>query len=225
MSDNSVQSLPSYNPADASSVAGGFRIFQNNLMKLIENAIPCIVQNYDAKKNIVTVNPAINVATTTGEYVQRGVIKITAWRFASAGFVMHYPIKKGDTGWIIGSDYDTSLFKQTKTISDPNTYLKHKYHFGFYFPDSIDGFNVSEDDDGRLVFQNTSGTEKISIGPNDTKILSANLSINATSLTVMGETQFNGNVNISGDMHSANYDTHTHGGVTGGSSNTGVPNG
>ena len=159
-----VQSLPSYNPSDACSAEGGMNIFKNYLLKLLECAIPCVVQGYDFSTNTVTVLPAVKMALTTGEYMQRSVIKLTAWKFHIGGFQIHYPIKTGDTGWIIAGDYDTNLFKQEKTVSDPNTYQKHKYQFGFFIPDAINGFNVSQDDKDRLVLQNEAGTEKISIG-------------------------------------------------------------
>lgn len=205
-----TQSIPSYNPADTQSMAGNMRIFSDYLLNLIESCQPCVVQSVDYSTNTVIVQPAINISTTVGEYIQREVIKLTAWRFASGGFLIHYPIKQGDTGWMIAADKDTSLFKQEKKVADPNTNLKHQYSQGFFIPDKISGFNVSFDDNGRLVFQNESGSEKISIGDGDTKIVSTNLSINATNMTVTGETQFNGNVSISGTMHSANYDAHTH---------------
>ena len=218
MSDK-VQGVPSYNPADTSSVAGGLKMFKKNIFSDLECCMPCVVQSYDASTNTVMVLPAINVATSIGEYVKRGVIKLTAWRFALGGFVVHYPIKAGDTGWIIASDVDTSLFKQEKTIADPNTYARHKYHFGYFMPDSMSGYAVGSSDEGRLVLQNQAGTEKISIGESDTKIVSASLSITSPMVNI------DGNVTITGDMHSANYDVHTHGGVTSGGSNTGVPNG
>lgn len=224
MSEDKVQGVPSYNPSDATSIIGGLKIFKKNIMSDLECCMPCVVQSYDASSNTVMVLPAIKVATSVGEYVNRGAIKLTAWRFASGGYVIHYPINAGDTGWIIASDVDTSLFKQQKVTSDPNTYFKHKYHFGYFLPDAMNGYNVSSDDNGRLVLQNQSGSEKISIGQSDTKIVSTNLSITATNLNVTGTSKFDGDVTITGDMHSANYDIHTHGGVTSGDSNTGVPN-
>lgn len=205
-----IQSLPSYNPSDTQSFEGGMRIFQNHLLKLIESAIPCVVQSYDFATNTVTVLPAIKVATTVGEYMQRGVIKVTAWKMHGGGFQIHYPISAGDTGWLIAADTDTSLFRQEKSICDPNTYQKHKYQFGYFLPDKINGFNISQDDKDRLVLQNDAGTEKISIGTNDTKILSSNLSINASQINITGETSITGNVSINGNMHSTNYDAHTH---------------
>lgn len=205
-----IQSLPSYNLSDTKSFEGGMRIFQNHLLKLFENAIPCIVQSYDFNTNVVTVLPAVKIALTTGEYMQRGVIKVTAWKMHGGGFQIHYPINAGDTGWLIGADCDTSLFKQEKAISDPNTYQKHKYQFGYFLPDKINGFNISQEDKDRLVLQNDAGTEKISIGSSDTKILSSNLTINASQINITGETSITGNVSITGNMHSTNYDAHTH---------------
>lgn len=205
-----TQSMPSYNPADTKSMSGAMRIFADYLLNLIECCQPCVVQSVDYASNTVIVKPAINVPTATGEYIKRDIIKLTAWRFASGGFLIHYPINVGDTGWMIAADKDTSLFKQENAIADPNTYIKHQCSQGFYIPDKIKGFQVSSDDQGRLVLQNQAGTERISIGASDTKIYSTSLSITATNMTVTGDSQFNGNVNISGTMHSSNYDTHTH---------------
>lgn len=188
-----TQSIPSYNPSDTKSMAGAMRIFADYLLNLIETCQPCIVQSVDYSTNTVIVKPAINVSTTVGEYVQRDVIKLTAWRFASGGFLIHYPIKQGDTGWIIASDKDTSLFKQEKAIADPNTNLKHQYSQGFYIPDKISGFSVSSDDTGRLVLQNESGSEKISIGASDTKLKTNSFSIDGDTSTTD---------KITGELHS-----------------------
>lgn len=212
-----VQSLPSYNPSDTSSLEGGLNIYKNYMLKLIEHSIPCVVQSYDIATNTVTVLPAIKVPLTTGEFMPRSAIKLTAWKLHGGGFQIHYPIKSGDTGWIIASDYDTSLFKQEKAVSDPNTYQKHKYQFGYYLPDKMNGFNISNDDKDRLVLQNDAGSEKISIGENDTKIVSSNLSITASTVNITG------NVTIDGDIHATNYDAHIHGGVTTGSGQTSAP--
>lgn len=188
-----IQSLPSYNLSDTQSFEGGMRIFQNHLLKLIEHCIPCVVQSYDVDTNTVTVMPAVKMALTTGEYMQRSAIKVTAWKLHGGGFQIHYPIKAGDTGWLIAADTDTSLFRQEKSISDPNTYQKHKYQFGYYLPDKINGFNVSDDDKERLVLQNDAGTEKISIGENDTKITT-------TKLSITGDVEITGKLTASDDV-------------------------
>ena len=195
-----TQSIPSYNPSDTKSMAGAMRIFADYLLNLIECCQPCIVQSVDYSTNTVIVKPAINVSTTVGEYVQRDVIKLTAWRFASGGFLIHYPIKQGDTGWIIASDKDTSLFKQEKAIADPNTNLKHQCSQGFYIPDKINGFIVSSDDEGRLVLQNGSGSEKISVGESDTKLTT-------NSFIISGDTTTSDK--ITGELHSTHGATGT----------------
>lgn len=195
-----MQSIPSYNPSDAQSVEGALNIFGKNLMQLIEQSIPAVVESYDASTNQITVRPAVNVALTTGEFLRRDVIKVTAWVFGAGGFFIHPPYKKGDTGWIIASDNDTSLFKQHKAVADPNTHLKHRYSFGYFIPDVINGFTLSSDDSGRFVIQNDSGTEKISIGASDTKIFSTNLSIQATNVSIQGKTAITGDVSVEGKI-------------------------
>lgn len=198
---SNIQSLPSYNPADTQSFEGGLRIFENSLLKLLECAIPCVVQDYDLATNTVTVKPAVKIALTTGEYMERSVIKVTAWKLHGGGFQIHYPIKSGDTGWIIAGDNDTTLFRQEKNVSDPNTYQKHKYQFGYYLPDKINGFNVAEDDKDRLVLQNDAGTEKISIGADDTRITTNGLTITG-NVDVYGDLTISGKV--TGEIHSTN---------------------
>lgn len=222
-----MQSLPGYNPADAQSVEGALNIFGKNLMQLIEQSIPAIVESYDASTNQITVRPAVNVTLTTGEFLRRDVIKVTAWIFGAGGFFIRPPYKKGDTGWIIASDNDTSLFKQGKKIADANTHQRHRYSFGYFIPDKINGFTVASDDNERLVIQNDSGSERISIGASDTKIFSTNLSIQAGNVNITGTTSITGDVSITGDtsitgdasitgtMHSSNYDAHTHTGNLG----------
>lgn len=212
-----TQSLPNFNLSDMNSPEGIFNIFGNWLMNMLQHSMPCIVESYDRKTNIAVLTPAINMALTTGEYVQRDKLTASVWCFGGGGYLMNLPLKKGDSGWLIGADKDTSLFKQTKSISNPNTKQKHKYTFGYFIPDLVNGFSISPEDNGNLVIQNMGGTEKISLGQNGTKLTSANLTISCPATTITGNVSVGGNVSVAGTMHSANYDAHTHTSTTAGS--------
>lgn len=204
-----VQTSPSFNPDDLQSFSGIMNVYKQRLFNSLECCIPAVVVSYDRSKNIVTVTPAVNMALAGGQYLQRENIQVTCWTYGGGGYFLNIPLQAGDTGWIIASDKDSSLFKQSRKVENPNTNIKHSYLHGFFMPDKINGFAVSSDDSANLVIVSTGG-EKISIGQSATKIMSANLTIECPTVTITGDVNIGGSTAITGTMHSANYDAHTH---------------
>jgi len=212
-------SLPNYNPANLGSPVGIMQEVLAQFARDLECCMPATVVSYDRNSHTAVVSPAVRMVLTTGETMDRANLSASVWRYKSGGYLIDMPISAGDTGWIIAADRDTSTFKETSATSKPNTRETHKYSAGFFIPDSFGDFAIAAEDDGRMVFQNLAGTEKISIGASDTKITSASLTISSAAVTITGDLTVDGDASIGG----IDYLTHTHGGVTPGGGSTGVP--
>lgn len=167
-----------------------------------EVCLPVVVVSYDRIKNRVTVIPAIKRVTTSGEMVSRAQIVVPCHNPCGGGIAINYPIKQGDTGWVIAGDRDASLFLQTLKEAIPNTYSKHLYQFGVFIPDKINNVAIAAEDSDALVIQTLDSVSKISIQKDKIKIATQNVNavFSPSSLDVVGDTNIDGNVAIVGDV-------------------------
>lgn len=165
-----IQSCPSYNPADLTTTAGMLDyIYRCNSMTT-ENCIPAIVESYDRKKNIVTVQPSINITAATGETIEREKITATVMSICGGKFIINFPLEKGDTGWLITADRDISLFREQRKVINANTNRIHSIEDSFFIPDRVNDFKIEAEDDKNLVIQNLDRNIKISLGETKIKI-------------------------------------------------------
>ena len=186
-------------------------IWQNLLRQFsldIETAMPAVVLSYDRANNIVTCRPAINRITVENESVERAEVDVPCLNLAGGGIGINFPLKVGNTGWIIAADRDTENFKQTLAVSDPNTFELHRYEHGFFIPDQISGFNIALEDSDALVIQTLDGTTKVAISDGQVSITSKkNVKVNAIAATVLcptiiitGAITVNGAITATGDI-------------------------
>lgn len=165
-----VQSCPSYNPADLTTTAGMLNyIFRCNSMTT-DNCIPAIVEKYDRKKHVVTVKPCINITAATGETIERESLPATVMSICGGNFIMNFPLKEGDTGWLITADRDISLFREQRKVINANTDRIHSIEDSFFIPDRVNDFKVEEEDENNLIIQTLGRNVKISIGEDEIKI-------------------------------------------------------
>lgn len=211
---------PSIDPADNDTLAGAFKhVLRKHLQRNIDDMLPCIVQAVDRAKNIVTVQPLIMVTTTLGEQISRApVTNIPILQLGGGGFVLNFPIKNGDLGWIKANDRDISLFVQSFTEAKPNTNRLHSFSDGLFVPNILTGFSIDGDDADNVVLQTLDGSVKISMGENK-------ITINAPEIEINSNITLNGGIVATGDIVSGDISlqTHIHSGVQGGSGNTGGP--
>lgn len=211
-----------------------------------ECCLPAIVRSYNRKSNTVTVQPAINQVSFDDQEIARLPATLPVFNPAGGGIGLNFPLQPGDTGYIIAGDRDNTLFLQNRAVSIPNTGELHRFKFGFFVPDQIKGFDISDDDDGALVIQTLDGTTKISIKGGAINIVSsAAASVQAKTATVNcsesavlttpaatlnGDGAINGNLTVSGNIScadavagSVSLKTHIHSGVTTGPGSSGPP--
>lgn len=160
--------------------------------------LPCSVVKYDRTKHLADLRVLFNWKMADGSVVEGWVIhNITVRRLLAGGFLIDFPIKEGDTGWIFATDYDAKDSKAESKPRLPLTPFKNSYSSGFWIPDqwgNDEKLGVSGVDDGRLTIQTADGTQKVSIGSGDIHITSAKVTITAP------ETEITGNVKIGGDV-------------------------
>lgn len=165
------QSEPSYNPAIEGSSIGVFEYLNSVRNSIFDVCLPAVVEKFDRKKNEVTVKPAIYEQMTNGEYIERSSITIPVFTFSGGGFYIGVPLKEGDTGWIIASDRDISLFKQQKTKINPNTNRTHSFEDGFFLPDYVRGFKYQNEDEKNLLIQRNDQALRLSFSEDKIKII------------------------------------------------------
>lgn len=200
--------LPNYNESNTSSLSGILEEVLKNYSLNLENVLPAVVVSHDRATNTVVVTPAINMIGTDGEPIQRANLTLPVHVFGGGGIVISAPLQAGDTGWIIASDRDITLFKQSLKVSNPNTYRTHKFAFGFFMPDKIKGFTVQSGDDSAFLIQTLDGSTRIALSDGLVKIKTggdiqadcSSLTITASSCKITGETEITGNTTITGTL-------------------------
>lgn len=191
-----------------------YRPFINNDRALIESmlsdfakrfqtCIPAVVSKV-ISRDTVEVSPAVLQSDSQGDPVKWADVKTTVLTPFSGGIFLSMPLTVGDTGWLVGSDLDTSEFKKEKKPRQQNSFTRHLYQYGFFVPDAINGYSVSENDAGAVVLSTLDGKTKITLKDKEISVVSDDkLKINAKSITIDSS---NNNVVIDG----INFKNHTH---------------
>jgi len=136
-------------PALLEDGVAAFDTYIRNTLTRTECCMPGIVLSFDRISHTALIQPLCDFVTNTGDSVQRKPITMHVWRFACGGKIIDFPMRKGDTGWIIASDYDSFLQKinnsnidesKNKGSLNPNTAESHSYRHGFFMPDNFCSF-------------------------------------------------------------------------------------
>jgi hypothetical protein len=212
---------PSIDPPDEGSLGGAFRAILQKVLQGVEDCLPAQVIAYDRRSNRATVKPLIMMGTTDGEKVSRAQIaSVPVFNIGGGGFVLSFPIKPNDLGWIKASDRDISLFLQGMKEEWPNTRRSHSFSDGVFFPDVMRQWTLNAGDTESAVLQSIDGATRIAIGAGTVTITAPTLvKIDCPSAYMTGNLDVDGIVTIGGTA----FNTHNHadpqGGDTGGPKN------
>jgi hypothetical protein len=167
---------PSRNPADNDTLTGLLKLALTKALQNTADMLPAKVIAYDRATNRAQVQPLISVVTTANRVVPRAqVASVPVFQYGGAGFVLSFPVRPGDTGWLKANDRDISLFKQTGGQATPNTARLHDFADAMFFPDTLlSGVTIAGEDAANAVFQNLAGTVKIALWSDLVKILAPN---------------------------------------------------
>lgn len=188
----------------------------NDFAARFQTCIPAKVVEVISRDS-VKVSPTVLQTDSEGNPVPWADVTTTVLTPFSGGLIISMPLAVGDTGWLVASDLDTSIFKREKKPSQQQAYTRHLYQYGFFVPDAINGYTISDADNGAIVISTIDGTTKISLKDKEITVQSDNLlKINAKSVNITSE---GNNVVIDG----VNFQNHTHG-ISGAANGTLVAN-
>lgn len=207
---------PSIDPADNDTLAGMLQFTFKKMMQGTDNKLPAQVIAYDRTNNRVQVQLLISQVTTNNTLVSRSQLaSIPVFRFGGGGFMVNFNLIAGDLGWVIASDRDISLFLQSYAEAPPNTGRMFSFSDGLFFPDSMTGFTILDEDADNFVIQNTDATVKIAFSQTYIKITAPTVILDGPSqinglltatdgiiITGGGAVPFNvtGNMDMTGDL-------------------------
>lgn len=165
-----------------------------------DQLLPAIVESFDRENNTATIRPLIQWVDVNDEtHTRHSFAKINVLSLGGGGFHISFPIKAGDLGWILASDRDISLFKQSLKESKPNTGRLHKFEDGWFIPDVLRQYSIAEEDSNALVIQSTNSATRISISNGIVNITApTSVKVDTPDATFTGNVRVNGDVNVDG---------------------------
>lgn len=206
------QAKPANNPADMDSLAGLLNIFKNNLFYNLRVCLPGIVASYNRSTKRANITPAIASKDTNGETLTLPQLSnVPVANLGGGGFSVSFPLQEGDTGWLIFTDRDISIYKNSRQISPSNTELSHDLNSAFFIPDTMQSVSIDAEDEGAATLQTLDGATKVSVGD-------GNVAIKATSIKLNGDVEVSGTLTAGTDVQvgSISLINHTHNCPTGG---------
>lgn len=180
---------PNINPANNDTLAGAFAHIFDQFISNVNGMLPAQVIAYSPiNGNIpatVQVQPLIMLVDTNGNQIPRAQIaNVPVLQIGSGGFLINFPIKTGDLGWIMANDRDISQFLSTYAQAQPNTFRKNDFADSIFIPGVLKGYTIASEDTNNLTLQNLDGTVKISLGPEKIKLTAPTVEVNATTIVI-----------------------------------------
>jgi hypothetical protein len=177
-----------------------------------ENMLPAVVNSYDRDTNLATVTPQIMFVDMNDGGVNRNdMASIPCLALGGGGFVINFPIKEGDLGWIHAADRDLRNFKTTLANSKPGSGILHKFSNGMFIPDIFRQYVINAEDSESMVIQTTDGETRIAIKPGQVKITGAALVVDTDLTTFKGEVAMEKSLTVAVEATIASIPFTTHG--------------
>ncbi len=217
---------PSHDPANAGGLAGTLREVFKKFMQGIDDMLPAKIIDYDRRRNVATVQPQIRVVTTGNGAVSRPLLAcVPVLALGGGPFVLSFPLKPGDSGWIKANDRDISLYLQSGTEAGPNTQRVHSFADGLFIPDVMHHYTLAEEDAANAVLQSTDGSVRIALSPDKIKITAPIIELHAAEVNCIGNLTTTGRVIGRGGVTFGDTpaENHRHGGVRSGEGISGGP--
>lgn len=226
------------NPADDSTLAGAFSFIIKKAMQAANGQLPAKVISYNRQTNTAKVQPLIAMMDSEDRVISRGTIAnvpvlALGAQVGGAGFVINFPIKAGTVGWIMASDRDISLFKQSSlNEAQPQTLRSNSFEDGLFVPDVFQMFQLDDEDGEAMVIQSVDGKTRIAIDAEEIRVTApTKVKVTAPDVEVIGNVTVQGNVAVTGTITADGeitgagipLSTHKHSGVQPGSGNSGGP--
>ena len=194
-------SNPSLDPAFNDSLAGSIQFAFQKMMQQTDGMLPAKVIFYDRTTNRVQVQLLISLITTNNTLVPRPQIaSIPVLVIGGGGFMLNFPLKTDDLGWVLANDRDISLFLQSYAETPPNTYRVKNFSDGLFIPDIMRNYTINTEDEANAVLSSVDGTVRVAIWPNQVKITSPVTLIESPVTTIDGNLVVTGNLAVTGAL-------------------------
>jgi hypothetical protein len=200
---------PSLDPANAGTITGLLRVAFRKMMLDTDGMVPARVIAFNRDQGLVKVQPLIPMVPTQGLPTTCAPVgDIPILQIGAGGFVLNFPIKAGDLGFIYAGDRDTSNFMQSGGEAAPQTYRIKKFSHGVFIPAVMRSFVIAEENAECAVFQNENGTVYVALGAELVKIKGTDIKLDGNVLvtgtfTVEGATELQGGAAVSGGAPNA----------------------
>ncbi|MCG1038801.1 MULTISPECIES: Gp138 family membrane-puncturing spike protein [Burkholderiaceae] len=218
--------IPSHDPANTGGLAGTLREVFKKLMQGVDDMLPAKIVGYDRKCNVATVQPQIMMLTTENRTLSRPPLaRVPVLALGGGGFVMSFPLKPGDAGWIKASDRDISLYLQSGGEVGPNTQRLHSFADGLFIPDVMRGYTLADEDKANAVLQSADGLVRVALWSDKLKLTAPMVELDAANVHCTGNLTADGRVTGRGGVTFGETpaETHRHDGVQRGSDTSGGP--
>lgn len=222
MTDEIKNAPPSIDPANYGSMTGLLQLAFEKLLQNVDDMLPARVVAFNGDRNAPRVQVEILylVTASDGQVIPMAqAASLPVVQMSGGGFILSFPIKPGDLGWVKANDQDISLFLRTFKASPGNTKRMHSFEDAVFIPDAMRGYSIAGADADSCVLQSMDGSVKLTLSTTAIRMQSGSnyVDVSAAGVAIVsppGTLTHNGK-NIG--------DTHRHSGVTSGPSNTGVP--
>jgi hypothetical protein len=196
-------------------------------------AIPVVVVSFNATKQTVVVQPAIQEnALQNGVPTPQAISALEDVVICpprGGGFTLTLPLQAGDEGFVVFQDMCYDNWYQSGGVSNNQaTRRRHSLSDAMFIPGGwsqprvLSGYSTTKaqlrSDDGTTLVEVGSGEVTITPDSGTTKLVAT-----AGTITVTGNLVVNGNLSATGTLDGKTFLTHTHSGVTTGGGNTGPP--
>lgn len=142
---------------DINSIEYGFQVLKKNIFQTLNVCLPAVVTKYDASKNTVDVQPAIQEVMQNNSFMDLPpVFTVPVISLGGNGLSIRIPLKQGDTGIVICADMDISLFMQELKNTQPQTLRRHDLADCFFIPSTFG--KVTPEQTSDIVIQNDNGS-------------------------------------------------------------------
>lgn len=171
--------FPSKDPASTKSLGGGFAAIFRKQMESADGQLPAVVLSYDRVKNIAKVMPLVTRLDTAGNPIDRETIaSVPVLALGGGGFMLTFPLQRGDIGWIEASDRDISLFMQSgRKKAKPNTLEIHSFASGRFIPDAFSSYTIASEDANAAVLQSADNSMRVSLDATHVRVRAGTSSV------------------------------------------------
>lgn len=195
-------------PGQKGDIAASIKQYVEQGLVDLDVMLPAMVEKYDRVKNVVTVRPLVAIMNANRFTEKRhSLASIPAYASGAGDFVINFPIKKGNIGWIFAADRDITEYKEKLRDVAPRTSRSHSFSDGWFVPDIVRGFTISAEDEDAMVIQTLDGSTKIAIHPDWIKIKAPSKVVSDSPLTeatgdlkVAGDAEIGGDLTVGGDI-------------------------